>query len=215
MHGAIFDMDGVLFDTERLYQVTWREVASEMGVTLPAEFTLAVSGAAKDGVVEAVRKYYGTDAPERVIGEVYQRMQKKQESLLPVKPGVPEILAFFREQNVKTAVASSTYHDQVVKNLERNGLADYFDEVVGGDEVTRAKPDPDIFLYAAERIGVDASDCYVFEDSFNGIRAAHAAKASAVMVIDLMEPDAEIRGLTDYVFSDMMEALEMLRKCYV
>lgn len=210
MRGAIFDMDGILFDTERIYQETWREVASEMGKTLPYEFTLAVSGAAKEAVFRAVSKYYETDDPEGVVSEVYERMRLKQEQPLPIKPGVIEILKGFRDGGAGIAVASSTYHEQVRKNLERNGLLPYFDAVVSGDEVRHTKPDPEIFLTAAEKIGVPPEECYVFEDSFNGIRAAHAAHSSAVMVVDLMEPDEEIRGIADYVFHSMTEAHEKL-----
>lgn len=210
MRGAIFDMDGILFDTEKLYQETWREVGAEMGVTLPYEFTLAVSGASKGDVFRAIRKFYHTDDPERVADEVYNRMAVKQEAPLPIKPGVPEILKAFRERGVRTSVASSTYHEQVRKNLERNGLLPYFDAVVSGDEVKRAKPDPEIFLKAAKKIDVPPEECYVFEDSFNGIRAAHAANACAVMVIDLMEPDEEIRELADHVFNSMTEAMDKL-----
>ncbi len=210
MRGAIFDMDGILFDTEKLYQETWREVAAEMGEALPYEFTLAVSGAAKDAVFRAIREYYHTDDPERVADEVYSRMALKQELPLPIKPGVPEILKAFRDRGAGLAVASSTYHEQVKKNLERNGLLSYFDAVVSGDEVTRTKPDPEIFLKAAKKIGVLPEECYVFEDSFNGIRAAHAANSCAVMVVDLMEPDDEIRSISDYVFHSMTEAHEKL-----
>ncbi len=208
--GAIFDMDGVLFDTERMYQETWREVASEMGITLPPEYTYYVSGASKDGVYEAVRRFYHTDDPLRITTEVYERMHVKQQSPLPIKPGVTEILQYFKEQKIKTAVASSTFHEQVKDNLEHNGLASYFDTVICGDEVTKAKPDPEIFLKAAEKLSLSPQDCYVFEDSFNGIRAAHAAGCVAVMVIDLMEPDKEIRSLADYIFSDLSEARNIL-----
>lgn len=209
--GAIFDMDGVLFDTERLYQKTWRAVASEMGVTLPIEFTYAVSGSAKDAVVEAVRRFYGTDEPEKVIAEVYERMRVRQQSPLPIKPGVTEILSFFREQGLKIAVASSTYHDLVEENLKRHDLIQYFDAVIGGDEVTKAKPEPDIFLFAAERIGLPPEECWIFEDSFNGIRAGHAAGAAPILVVDLMEPDEEIRSLSSDVFPDMFAALAALK----
>lgn len=211
MRGAIFDMDGVLFDTERLYQITWREIASERGITLPEDFTKAVSGAAKDAVTAAVKRFYRTEQPEEVIREEYERMRIKQEEPLPIKDGVMEMLSFLKENGWRMAVASSTYHDQVKKNLERNGLAEYFSEVIGGDEVEKAKPEPDIFLAAAEKIGLPPQECCVFEDSFNGIRAAAAAGTSPIMVVDLLEPDEEIRELSDHVFPNMKTALDFLR----
>ena len=208
--GAIFDMDGVLFDTERMYQETWQEVASEMGITLPPEYKYHVSGASKDGVYEAVRRFYHTDDPVRVTTEVYERMRIKQQKPLPIKQGVREILAYFQQHGMKTAVASSTFREQVNANLENNGLASYFDTVICGDEVTKAKPDPEIFLKAAEKLSLSPEDCYVFEDSFNGVRASHAAGCISVMVIDLMEPDPEIRALADHVFMNLKEALSIL-----
>lgn len=211
MQGAIFDMDGVLFDTERLYQENWRAVAKERGITLPPEFTYAVSGASKANVDAAVKKFYRTDEPESVIAEVYGRMQLRQESPLPIKPGVVAFLSFLKERHVKVAVASSTYQTQVEKNLERNGLREYFEIVIGGDSVTHAKPDPEIFFLAAERLSLPPERCFVFEDSYNGIRAAHAASCKAVMVIDLMQPDEEVKGLASYIFPDMESAEEALR----
>lgn len=204
--GAIFDMDGVLFDTERMYQETWREVALERGITLPDEYTYYVSGASRDGVYEAVRRFYHTDDPVRVTMEVYERMRVKQQKPLPIKPGVKEIFTLLRERKIRTAVASSTFHEQVAYNLEHNGLDGFFDTVICGDEVTKAKPDPEIFLKAAEKLSLLPEECLVFEDSFNGIRAAHAAGCISVMVIDLMEPDEEIRSIADHIFSDLLEA---------
>ncbi len=206
IRGAIFDMDGVLFDTERMYQETWREVALERGITLPEEYTCYVSGASKDGVYEAVRRFYHTDEPVKVTTEVYERMRVKQQNPLPIKPGVKEMLTLLREQEIRTAVASSTFHEQVRYNLENNGLDSFFDTVICGDEVTKAKPDPEIFLKAAQKLSLLPEDCLVFEDSFNGIRAAHAAGCVSVMVIDLMEPDKAIRAIADHVFSDLLEA---------
>ena len=208
--GAIFDMDGVLFDTERMYQETWHEVASERGITLPPDYAYYVSGASRDGVYEAVRRFYHTDDPLQVTTDVYERMRIKQQKQLPIKPGVKEILTFFQEQKIKTAIASSTFREQVNYNLKNNGMEDCFDTVICGDEVTKAKPDPEIFLKAARKLSLPPEECYVFEDSFNGIRAAHAAGCVAVMVIDLMEPNEEIRALTDHVFSDLNEARSIL-----
>ena len=210
--GAIFDMDGVLFDTERMYQETWREVAAGMGITLPPEYTYYVSGASKDGVYEAVRRFYHTDDPVKVTTEVYERMRVKQQKPLPIKPGVKELLTLLREKGIKTAVASSTFHEQVRYNLENNGLDGFFDTVLCGDEVTKAKPDPEIFLRAAQKLSLSPQDCFVFEDSFNGIRAAHAAGCISVMVIDLMEPDGEIRAISDYILTSLLEAQALIRE---
>ncbi len=206
IRGAIFDMDGVLFDTERMYQETWREVASMMGVTLPDDYTYYVSGASRDSVYDAVRRFYHTNDPVAVTTEVYERMRIKQQNPLPIKPGVKEILTLFREHEIRTAVASSTFRRQVEDNLKNNGLDSFFDVVICGDEVTKAKPDPEIFLKAAQKLSLSPEECLVFEDSFNGIRASHAAGCISVMVIDLMEPDDSIRFIADHIFSNLSEA---------
>ena len=122
-----------------------------------------------------------------------------------MKPGVRELLSFLKENNVKTALASSTKVETVTNQLRDAKILDYFDVVIGGDMVKNSKPNPEIFLKAAEKLGIDPKEAYIIEDSFNGIKAAHSAKAMPIMVPDMLEPDEEISSLCHKIFKDLIQ----------
>lgn len=210
--GAIFDQDGLIFDTEKLYSLSWYEAGEEFGVFVPEEFTHAVSGSSGPGMMSIIRHYIpAIPTPE----EFWQRCKticiEKQNQNLPEKPGLHEILRFFKENGVKMAVASSSPKFQVEKNLVRAGVREYFDAVVSGEEVLHGKPAPDIFLLAAEKIGIDPKDCYVFEDSINGIRAGVAAGSASVMIPDITQPDEEIRSICAAVCGSLLEVVDEIQ----
>lgn len=205
MKGAIFDMDGLLLDTERLYQESWMEMAKQFGQTPNPAFPAAVSGASGQGVLEIIRRYYPAVDPcafragcIRRVDEILDRQGP------PEKPGVRELLGLLRARGLKIAVASSSARERILSNLRRVGIAAAFDAVVSGQEVLQGKPEPDIFLLAAERIGCPPERCYVFEDSVNGVRAGMAAGCVTVMVPDLTPPP---QGLAvSHVCSSLTEA---------
>ena len=194
-HGAIFDMDGTLLDTERLYQNTWVELAKEFGQTPEPAFPRAVCGSSGEHMLEIIRTYYPDVDAQRFMDSCYARVAQAVETSIPKKPGMEEILSYLRGHGVKLAVASSNAHIQIEKNLRLAGVLDYFDAVVGGDEVENSKPAPDIFLLAAQRIGCAPEDCYVFEDGSNGIHAGAAAGCATVMIPDLTPPTEELRAV--------------------
>lgn len=189
MRGAIFDMDGLLLDTERLYQESWVEMAKQFGQTPDPLFPSAVSGTSGEGMRESIRAYYpGVDPyafQEGCIARVDAILDTQGP---PVKPGAGELLAFLQARGVKLAAASSSSRERILKNFRYTGMDRFFDAIVSGQEVARGKPEPDIFLLAAEKIGCLPEDCYVFEDSVNGIRAGIAAGCVTVMVPDLVQP---------------------------
>lgn len=110
------------------------------------------------------------------------------------------------------AVASSSHREPVERNLERSGIRAYFDAVVTGADVSRSKPDPEAFLTASAQLGLSPSECYVFEDSFNGVRAGHAAACCTIMIPDLRQPDQEIADYYDACFPDLLTAVQMIKK---
>ena len=194
--GAIFDQDGLLFDTEAIFQSSWIAAGREFGVTVPEAYTHAVCGLGRGRLPEMVRRYMPALDPEAYIVRALAIAFERQMASVPAfKPGVPEILAFFREQGVKMAVASSSTRDVVGHNLESSGIREFFDAVVTGEEVANGKPAPDIFLLAAERLGLPATDCTVYEDALSGIHAAHAAGCRPVMIPDRLDPTPEIRAI--------------------
>ena len=210
--GAIFDMDGVLFDTEKLYHETWGELAKERRISLGDRFIMEISGTNGERMRRVVEKYYQVPNGSVVIDECMDRMQKKLEIHVPEKKGVREILEYFHGLNMPIAVASSSSAQQIESNLLRSGIRDYFSEIVSGSEVKNGKPSPDIFLLAAKRIGCKAEECFVFEDSENGVKAGHSAGCFTIMVPDLIEPSDEIQPICSRICRDLLQAREEIEK---
>ncbi len=194
---AIFDMDGTLLDTEKFYAEGWLEVAKRFGQAPDPMLPAAMSGTSISEMPGILAGYYPEVDAKAYIDAVFDYVRQKKETEISLMAGVGEILDFFQAENVPMAVASSSFHGVVEANLTTAGIRDYFRVLVGGDQVKNGKPDPEIFIRAAEELGGLPEQCYIFEDSFNGIRAAHAAGGTAVMVPDQVPPDEEIRELCE------------------
>lgn len=203
--GAIFDMDGLLFDTERVFQQTWQEIAREHDIVLNDTFIRTVSGTSGERLCQVIEDYYHVDNAAELVEDCMKRVREKLAAHVPMKDGVFEVLDFFKQKNVKMAVASSSRIEQIEANLKISGIRDYFAAVVSGTEVSSGKPEPDIFLYAAEKIGCSPKECYVFEDSENGIKAGYAAGCVTVMVPDLIEASEEILPYCSMVCSSLLD----------
>lgn len=201
---AIFDMDGLMFDTERIYQESWMALAAEFGQVPDPKFPTAVAGTAGEGMRRVIREHYPDLDPEAFIAACFQRVREITKTHLPEKPGLRLLLELLKARGVRMAVASSSQEDIILRNLRTAGVEKYFEVVVSSTDpaVKDGKPAPDVFLYAAKRLGVPTEDCWVLEDSLNGIRAAHAAGAAGIMVPDTMEPTEEIRAICR-VFPDL------------
>lgn len=209
--GAIFDQDGLMFDTETIYEECWFSVADEMGIVIPDGYFTGIRGSSGDNLMNKIRAFLpGVDVDE-YVRRVYALSFQIQDTRLPEKKGLHEILDFFRENGVKMCVASSTERSRVEKNMIKSGILEYFDNLTTGDEVSKGKPDPEIFLKAAEKMGLDPEECYVFEDSYNGVRAGHAAGCCTVMIPDKVGPDEEISSLCDMCCEDLLKAVEMIK----
>ncbi len=204
--GAIFDMDGTLFDTEKLYQRAWLDVAPEFGVEKNFELPKAISGTNLGEESERiVKRFYPNIDAKAYIARTLEVVNMWRTQRLELMAGVEEILAFFKSAGVAMAVASSAPVAVIEENLSRANLRGCFEVLIGGDLVTRSKPAPDIFLLAAERLNLPASDCYIFEDSFNGIRAAAASGGVAIMIPDTVQPTDDIKKICA-VFTSLTEA---------
>ena len=159
MRGAIFDMDGLLIDSERLWQRVWHELAAEMGLTLADTFPGDMCGTGGEHTLAVVRAYYHVDDPGAVLRECTERVHRLQRKGVPLKPGVETILRGMHSEGYRIAVASSSPMDMIEHNLRTNGVREYFDVLTSGSEVARCKPNPDIFLLAAERLGLPPEEC--------------------------------------------------------
>lgn len=210
--GAIFDMDGLLFDTEKVYQEAWLVTADAFGVARNPELGKACCGTCGDLTPRIIRRFYPNVDAQDYIRRVIAYVNAEADRHLPVMTGVRDILSYFQAHGVKMSTASSANAAQVEKNLVQSGLRGFFDAVVGGDLVARGKPEPDIFLLAAERIGLAPADCYVFEDGYNGLRGAAAAGCSPVMIPDTLPATDEMRTICTDIYPTLRDALTAIQR---
>ncbi len=204
--GAIFDMDGLLFDTERLFRDSWVEMAKQFGQIHQPGFPAAVAGTSGEGMREVIRRFYPEVDAYAFQKGCIARTAEILRSGIPEKPGMREILTFFRDRGAKIAVASSSGQEMILRNLRSADIEALFDAVVSGNEVARGKPEPDIFLLAAGRLGCTPEDCYVFEDGINGARAGIAASCATIMIPDLYAPTQYLRTGCAGIFDSLPAA---------
>ena len=208
--GVIFDMDGLLFDTEAVWQRNWSRVAADMGIDLPEAFRKEICGTSGEIMKRVIEKYYGVDDGTEIMQNVINGVHSDLKDNVPEKPGLHEILEHFRNKGMKLAVASSSSQAQIESNCRNAGILEYFDALVSGAQIGKSKPAPDIFLAAAEKIGIAPEDCYVFEDAFNGVQAGYAAGSAVIMIPDMTAPTDEIRAMTYAVYDSLLTAKDNL-----
>ena len=194
---VIFDMDGVLIDTEKHYNAAWCQAATEAGFPFTREHAL---------LLRSCEAKEGEKLMQGIFGPSFDYYARRRELVrerlaqygLEKKPGVEETLRFLRAKGIKTAVATATALDITKSHLTTIGVCDLFDSIVSAKNVAHGKPEPDVYLYACEQIGERPQDCMAVEDSPNGIMAAYRAGLRTVMVPDLTQPDEE---LTKYLYA--------------
>ncbi len=207
---VIFDMDGVIFDSEQAYIDIYRELLTRDGITFIEQACIDAIGANWLRTREIWHEYYGDAFDfEPYHAEARAILTKKS---FPLKPYVHEIFDHLKAQEVPIALASSTREESVMRMLSEAELVKNFDAIICGDMVSHSKPHPEIFLTAAERLSAAPADCYVIEDSYNGIRCAHNAGMHPIMVPDILQPDDEIRGLAEVVLPNLHEVIPYLEK---
>lgn len=208
-NAVIFDMDGLLFDTEMVYYEATQMVADKMGFPYDKEFYLRFLGVSDEEVwanYHEIFAEYGRETVQRFIDESFQEtLTRFASGNVQLKPGVMELLDFLEEQKIPKVVASSNQRKVIELLLENNDLLTRFDTIVSAENVKRAKPDPEIFLLAQQKLGTTKENTLILEDSQNGILAAEAAEIPVIMVPDLLEPSAELADKTVAVVSSLHE----------
>ena len=204
---VIFDMDGLMLDTESLGPQTWREAAASIGVELDLDLLPSMIGRNYRDGREMLRAHYGPAYPVEQLTAtcltVFDAIVAREG--IAQKPGLRELLDWLEGENIVRAVATSTRRDRAEAQLTQQGLLARFAMLVGGNEVERGKPEPDIFLLAASRLAVAAADCVVLEDSEPGVRAALAAGMMPIMVPDLHRPSESLLAREPLVFPSLHE----------
>lgn len=209
---VIFDMDGLMFDTEFLVVKAWDKVGQDLGV---GKLGFMINKALGTNADKTRELFY-----EEFKGKVdYDQVTKLSREYIydyydkngiPVKEGLYELLDYLKEKKYKLAVASSSRRESVLHHIEDAKVTDYFDAIVCGDMIKKSKPAPDIYLKAAEELGVDPSECIALEDSPNGIRSANNAGMKVIMVPDLVKPDKEISDIIYLKLDNLKQAIKVL-----
>ncbi|NOZ32682.1 MAG: HAD family phosphatase [Alphaproteobacteria bacterium] len=207
----VFDMDGLLLDTEPLYRQAMMSVSDELGYPMSEELHAAQVGAPGDVGDRLMLEAFGPDFPLAIYNKrTHEQVGRLAAAGLTVKPGAKALLQELDRRNIPAAVATSTPRPTAPDRLRQTGLIDHFATVVTRSDVNRGKPHPDPFLAAAKNLGLAPHMCVALEDSYNGIRSAHAAGMQAVMVPDLLAPTDEMRALCRAVLPSLDAVRETL-----
>ena len=212
--GVISDMDGVILDSEKIYVRFWCEAGQFYGFPFEREHALGIRSMARPFAIKKLQGWFGE-------GFDYDTVRNKRIELMDAyvaehgmaaKPDAERLLSYLKEKGVRVALATATAKYKAEDYLKRVGLLDYFDEVVSARMVKNGKPAPDIYLYAAEKLGLKPEDCIALEDSQNGIRSAHAAGCKTVMVPALDGPTEEIKPLLYDIADGLWDVVRVLNR---
>ncbi len=207
--GAIFDMDGLMIDTEKLYLRYWKQAAADFGYTMEDKHVFSIRSLARKFSNPLLKSFFGEEFP---VDEVRQRRTELinahiEENGINVKNGLFKLWDFLKENSIKIAVATATPRDRTTLYLNKINVLDYIDAIVCGDMVTTGKPDPEIYLTAANQLQLPPCECAAFEDSPNGIKSAYSAGCKAIMIPDMTPPDDELLSMLSGVFDNLGEAV--------
>ena len=209
---VVFDMDGVIFDSEVCVIESWKVVAEKYGIKDVEKVLPHCLGVNYAGTRQIFWDHYGADFPydeyKKECSQVYH--ERYDGGRLPLKPGIRELLEYLKENDYKIGLASSTREAVVSQQLIDAGLRPYFDNLTCGDMLKKSKPEPDIYLMACEKLEVLPEEAIAIEDSFNGIRSAYRAGMFPIMVPDLLQPDDEMRELSGKIFEDLLKVKDWL-----
>ena len=211
--GVIFDMDGTMFDTERMWATFWEPALAALGLPYREGLAEAARGTAGVTTRNVVRQFYGPDCDaEAIVDSLHQVADEVFFSApVPKKPGLDALLAWLKARHIPMAVASSSREAMIRHNLDVWGLTQDFTAIVSGQHVAHSKPDPEIFLLTAQKLDAEPSRCLVLEDSYNGVRAGAAGGFVTVMVPDLVPADDEMKRLYTMECASLEEVLEKLK----
>lgn len=212
--GVISDMDGVILDTEKLYVRFWCEAANFYGYPMERSHALSIRSMARPLAIERLKSYFGEDFDYYAVHSKRIELMDKyiEENGIEAKAGAETLLSYLKENGYRVALATATGFERTKKYLGQLGLYKYFDEIVCAAMVECGKPEPDIYLYAAEKLGLKPQECIALEDSQNGIKSASSAGCKTVMVPDLDEPADEIKPLLYDVADGLESVIEILNK---
>lgn len=213
---VVFDMDGVIFDSEKLYRKHWMITGKEYGIpeTQMEALCNQLAGATRERNEKLMKSHFGEDFDyDTFRSKTMNRMDEDiREHGVELKPGVLELFQYLKEHGIKIGLATSTQQERAERNLRNAGILEQFDYIMYGGIVANGKPAPDIYLAACEGLGIEPSEAIGVEDSINGVKSSAAAGLYTIMVIDLIEPTEEIKPLADKIYRSLFEIIDLLDK---
>ena len=210
---VIFDMDGLMFDTERLSKELYRELAAKRGYDFKEDFFDEMVGLDLEDTKKAFKEDYGQDFPYLEMRDQKNELLKKHvnENGVPVKEGLLEIIDYLKKNQYRLAVASSSHREKIEFYLDSISIKDKFDYIIGGDEVEKSKPDPEIFIKGINGLGVSKDEALILEDSAHGVLAADRAGIKVILIPDLVEHPPEIEELVYKKLNSLTELKKELK----
>lgn len=204
-------MDGLLLDTEKVSMHVFKQACSTVNLPFYEDTYLSIIGRNSAGIDKILRRAYGNN-----LDKLHDEWRRNYDAIvkhqpIPIKQGVVELLAWLKENGIPTSVATSTQRDVAKIKLKLSGLDKFFNSLTCGCEVSKGKPDPEIYLLAAERLGVKSQHCLAFEDSNNGVRSAISAQMTTFQIPDLVEPCDEVRSFGHNVFPSLLHVMDYLK----
>lgn len=207
---VVFDMDGLMIDSERVSIACWSQAARELGLPFTEDFWLGLVGLGDRDCEQLLRQHVDAGQAAALYARCHELYEARTQQGLPLRPGIMEILQLLHAHGIPRAVATSTRQPRASRKLAAAGLLPFFEVVVTSSDVQHPKPAPDIYLLAAQRLGKAPSRCLALEDSPAGIRAAVGAGMTAIQVPDLVHPDAELRALGHRIVDSLLDAQALL-----
>lgn len=210
---VIFDMDGVILDTEKLLVKYWCQAAHEFGYPMERWHALHIRSLAGKFCEPQLKEWFGPDCDYKTVRARRMELMKAdiEKNGLEKKKGIDELLDFLGKNGIKRAIATATDIERATSYLTKVGLFDKFDRIICASMVESGKPKPDIYIYAAKQLGIDPEDCIAIEDSPNGVTSAYNAGCKTVMVPDLTQPDEEIAKMLYAKCDSLLDVIELLK----
>lgn len=208
----IFDLDGTLIDTEKIYRIVWPKAVKALGYELSDEMYLSLRSLGRPFAPKRFEEWFGSDfdydKARRVRKDLFDSYVK--EHGIQLKPGATELLTHLRNKNIITAIATATDIVRANEYLNSTGLNGYFDKIISATMVDEGKPSPKVYMYACKELGLEPDSCVAVEDAPNGIISAYKAGLNVIMVPDLSEPDDEISKMLTYKVNNLKEIIDIV-----
>lgn len=212
--GIIFDMDGLIIDTERLLQTFWCKAANELGYPMTKEHVLGIRSLSAKYAIGHLKNIFGENFDYYAVRTLRIKMMNEYISKNGIhkKQGLDELLKFLKTTGLKIAVATATDYQRTQIYLKSIDVLDYFDKIVCGDMIKNGKPEPDIYIEASKQLSLNPNECIALEDSPNGILSAYRAGCKPIMIPDLTKPDTETSKLLFAECNDLSDVIPIIKK---